>query len=220
MGKCVSDGEMCLSNLSFKLSTNLEGMYSFSWSFRQLGRDTRAFQLLDRVERLAFNALPGTVTADMWQHQYDHMTNALASGPGVLCGGSNGGEATTYGLQPNFPCCTVNLPQGWPKLATSAVLIQGDAEEPRSLFVAHFLPINVSVPAVGSLSIDTEYPFGDTVTLTATNFNPGSSLRIGVRIPYWATTATVSANITTADCVDDAASTIAICIPCLVVLMA
>ena len=88
----------------------VENMYSLSWSFRQLGEPVLA--TLDHVERVAFNALPGTTTADLWQHQYDHQTNALAAGPGVLCGGSNGGYATMYGLQPNFPCCTVNLPQG------------------------------------------------------------------------------------------------------------
>ena len=79
----------------------VETMYSLSWSARQIG-DAPNLALLDRVETLAFNALAGTTTSDMWQHQYDHQTNGVAAAPGVDCGGSNGGMATVFGLQPNF----------------------------------------------------------------------------------------------------------------------
>ena len=121
----------------------VEVMYSLEWSFRQLGAQTPAhLALLDKVERLAFNAFPGTCTADMWQHQYDHQTNAIAAEPGVLCGGSNGGGATIFGLQPNYPCCTVNMPQAWPKLAMAAVL---QAHDESHVLVNHLLPVNVSL---------------------------------------------------------------------------
>ena len=46
----------------------VEGMYSLGWSYRQLGGEA-LLSTLDRVERLAFNALPGTSLADMWGHQ-------------------------------------------------------------------------------------------------------------------------------------------------------
>ena len=45
---------------------------------------------------------------------------------------------------------------------------------------------------VASLVVDTEYPFGDTVTLTLTGAPAGTPLY--VRIPSWATGATVSVN--------------------------
>ncbi len=31
----------------------------------------------DRLEKIAYNALPGTFTADMWQHQYDQQANQV-----------------------------------------------------------------------------------------------------------------------------------------------
>ena len=175
----------------------VEGLYSLEWAFQQVGGD-ELLHTLDRAERLAFNALPGTTTPDMWQHQYDHQINAIDAGPGVYCGGSNGNDATTYGLQPHYPCCTVNLPQGWPKLAASAVLREGT----QGLVIAHLLPLRVAWRGA-QLSIDTEYPFGDVATITlAQSLKPGAdgahersqSVPLAVRVPGWATKATIAIN--------------------------
>jgi len=170
----------------------VEGMYTFDWTYRQLGGER--LSLLDRAERLAFNGLPGTTTADLWQHQYDQQTNALNAAPEVNCGGSNRGSATVYGLQPHYPCCTVNLPQGWPKLAMGAVLLEGGREgsatPPSAFVVAHLLPINVSTPSLGALTIETDYPFGDVAVLTAYPL-VDKPLIVRVRVPGWATGATV-----------------------------
>ena len=170
----------------------VELMYSLEWSFQHVGLPLLG--VLDRVEQLAFNALPGTTTADLWQHQYDHQTNAISAGNGVYCGGSNGPDATVYGLQPHYPCCTVNLPQGWPKLAASAVLRDGAD----GLVIVHLLPLTVRVADLGVVvSIETEYPFGDTATLTVRALNttsgaPPASLRLAVRVPGWADAATIA----------------------------
>ena len=32
---------------------------------------------LDRCERIAYNSLPGTISADMWQHQYLQQANEI-----------------------------------------------------------------------------------------------------------------------------------------------
>ena len=76
--------------------------------------------LADRLERIAFNALPATFSPDMWAHQYDQQANQ------VLCRiaedrvyTTNGPDANIFGLEPNFGCCTANLSQGWPKFAAS-----------------------------------------------------------------------------------------------------
>ena len=41
-------------------------MASYEQSFATLGR----LELMDRVERIGFNALPAALTADMWTHVY------------------------------------------------------------------------------------------------------------------------------------------------------
>ena len=64
------------------------------------------------MEMTAFNALPATISPDMWSHQYDQMTNQ------PQCTrfpnreqpfGTNGPESHLFGLEPNFGCCTAIL---------------------------------------------------------------------------------------------------------------
>ena len=70
----------------------------------------------DRLERVAFNALPATFAPDMWSHQYDQQVNQVQCtiNPDHMWS-TNGPESNIYGLEPNYGCCTANLHQGWPK---------------------------------------------------------------------------------------------------------
>ena len=52
-------------NRGIELCAVVEQMYSLQHMFRTHGDPS----YMDRVERIAFNSLPGTITADMWQHQ-------------------------------------------------------------------------------------------------------------------------------------------------------
>ena len=56
-----------------ELCTVVETMYSLEQSLAILG-DAK---IGDRLERIAFNALPGTFTDDMWAHQYDQEPNQV-----------------------------------------------------------------------------------------------------------------------------------------------
>jgi hypothetical protein len=51
-------------------------MASFEHSFATLGM----LELQDRVERLAFNALPAALTGDMWTHVYVQQANSIYAG--------------------------------------------------------------------------------------------------------------------------------------------
>ncbi len=83
----------------------------------------------DRLESLAFNALPGTLTDDMWAHQYNQEPNqvecSLHHKPWV----SDGPESNLFGLAPNFGCCTANFNQGWPKFANSLWMLSGAQDQ-------------------------------------------------------------------------------------------
>ncbi len=84
------------------------------------------------MRRLAFNALPGTLTDDMWAHQYNQEPNqvecSLHHKPWV----SDGPESNLFGLEPNFGCCTANYHQGWPKFAASLFFLSGETENGRA----------------------------------------------------------------------------------------
>lgn len=69
-------------------------------------------ELLDRCERVAYNALPGTLSEDMWAHQYLQQANGVAAAraePHVWV--TDGAESTVFGVEPNFGCCTANFNQ-------------------------------------------------------------------------------------------------------------
>ena len=72
----------------------------------------------------------------------------------MYCGGSNGPDATIYGLEPPYPCCTVNLPQGWPKLAASSIVRDARGG---GVAILHLLPLSVELRDLNlTLTIETE----------------------------------------------------------------
>ena len=79
----------------------------------------------DRLEKIAYNALPATLSADLWAHQYDQQANQVMCSISNRRWATNGPESNIFGLEPNFGCCTANMHQGWPKLAAQPV--DGDA---------------------------------------------------------------------------------------------
>ena len=144
----------------------------------------------DRLERLAFNALPGTLTDDMWAHQYNQEPNqvecSLHHKPWV----SDGPESNLFGLEPNFGCCTANFHQGWPKFAASLFLLSGDpnSDQNDGLVAAAYAPCEVRANIRGvpvHIVEETDYPFRDTVRFT---INPATPLAfpLTLRVPAWA----------------------------------
>ena len=171
-----------------ELCTVVETMYSLEQSLAILG-DAR---IGDRLERIAFNALPGTFTDDMWAHQYDQEPNQVEVSLHRKPWTTNGPESNLYGLEPNFGCCTANFHQGWPKFAASLWMASHDG----GLAAVAYSPCEVRT-VVGTtpvhLSEVTEYPFRGLVSITV---NPASGLSfpLRLRIPSWAEGAEVRVN--------------------------
>ena len=124
-----------------ELCTVVEYMFSLERALAITGDPA----LGDRLEKLAFNALPGTLTDDMWAHQYNQEPNqvecSLHHKPWI----SDGPESNLFGLEPNFGCCTANFNQGWPKFAASLFLLSGDhdSDERDGLVAAVYAPCEV-----------------------------------------------------------------------------
>lgn len=153
-------GDECLSGLSPIQGTELcavvEQMYSYEHLFARTGEDKWA----QRLEMLAFNALPATNSDDMWTHQYVQMSNQIACEkfPGKSLFRTNGPEAHLFGLEPNFGCCTANFNQGWPKFALSAFMHNENE-------VISVIPVPSQLrTADKSITVTTNYPFENSVT--------------------------------------------------------
>ena len=121
-------GDECLSGVSPIQGTELcavaEQMYSYELLFARTGDKKWA----ERLAVLAFNALPATVSDDMWSHQYVQQSNQIAciKFPGKPVFRTNGPDSHLFGLEPNYGCCTANFGQAWPKFALSLFMHNGN----------------------------------------------------------------------------------------------
>lgn len=171
-----------------ELCTVVEAMFSLETEIAVLGDPAFA----DRLEKLAFNPLPGTFTTDMWGHQYDQQPNQVSVTLSDRDWTTNGSESNLFGLEPNFGCCTANMHQGWPKFAASLWM----ASPNDGLVAVAYSPSEVhttirKVPV--SITEDTEYPFRDQVRFTVNPATP-AAFPIQFHIPAWAAGATLRVN--------------------------
>ncbi|MBQ1981738.1 MAG: glycoside hydrolase family 127 protein, partial [Clostridia bacterium] len=182
-------GDECLSGLSPIQGTELcavaEQMYAYEHLFAYTGDSKWA----ERLELLAFNALPATISDDMWTHQYLQMSNQIACErfPGKPVFRTNGGEAHLFGLEPNYGCCTANFNQAWPKFALSAFMHSGDT-------VLSAIPVPSALKADGlTVSLKTNYPFDNTFAYDAESDKP---VCLKVRVPSFAKNLRVNGQVT------------------------
>jgi len=172
-----------------ELCTVVEYMFSLEVDMAILGDAA----LGDRLEKVAYNALPGTMTADMWAHQYDQQANQVSCTLANRRWSTNGPASNIFGLEPNFGCCTANMHQGWPKLAANLWMAT-----PEGGFAAvAYGPSEVRSTSAGGVAVtiseQTDYPFREDVALSV---NPERPVRFPfmLRIPAWTVQATVSVN--------------------------
>lgn len=147
----------------------------------------------DRLEKDAFNPLPGTMTKDMWAHQYDQQPNQVLVSLSRRDWTSNGPQSNLFGLEPNFGCCTANMHQGWPKFAAN--LWMASAKE--GLAAVSYAPSRVSTKVRDGVTVDivedTDYPFRDSIRLRIDPATP-VTFPLDLRIPAWADGARITVN--------------------------
>jgi len=183
-------GDECLAGKSPLQGTELCSVVEFMYSLETLYSVFGNPAFGDRLERVAFNALPATLAPDVWSHQYDQQVNqAQCTINPDHRWSTNGPESNLFGLEPNFGCCTSNLHQGWPKFAAHLWMQTPDA----GIAVAAYAPSRATFASRGvpvTVALDTDYPFRETLTLTV---SPARAARFPVvlRVPAWAKGATV-----------------------------
>ncbi|KAL1888441.1 hypothetical protein Sste5346_009558 [Sporothrix stenoceras] len=173
-----------------ELCIAVEVMFSYAYLYRFFGVNDYA----DRTERAAFNALPVALAPDWWSRQYLTQTNQpwiqrLSSDPFF----NDNTYSLTYALEPNYPCCTVNHPQGYPKFVTSSYVKDGDDG------IAHILlsPTSLTTTVGGksvSITCNTHYPFSEVLEYTIV---AKTAFSFSVRVPGWVAGA-ATAQVTTA----------------------
>ena len=167
----------------------VETMYSLEHLISLTG-DTA---LADRLERIAFNALPGAFTGDMGAHQYDQQPNQIRADRAPRQWSTNGDDSNVFGFEPWFGCCTANQHQGFPKFAANLWMANAD----EGLAAIAYAPSEVNTFVGDGVRVriteETEYPFRPNINL---RIDPARAIRfpLDLRIPAWAEGAKVSVN--------------------------
>ncbi|NLX69712.1 MAG: hypothetical protein GX024_02240 [Clostridiales bacterium] len=180
----VFTGDECLAGTSPVRGTELCAVVEYMYSLEHLLAITGRSHWGDRLEKIAYNALPATFSPDMWTHQYDQQVNQVeCSRQGNPVFGTNSGESNLFGLEPNYGCCTANLSQAWPKLALSTFMRSADG-----LVAAVYAPSTVNTCINGAqvtVTLKTGYPFRDTLNFFVKVDRP-VEFALDLRIPGWA----------------------------------
>lgn len=180
-------GDECLSGLSPIQGTELCSIVELMYSYELLYAYTGDKKWAEKLEVLAFNALPGTMSDDMWTHQYDQLSNQMACKkfpvPGKVLFRTNGADAHLFGLEPHFGCCTSNFNQGWPKFTLSAFL-----HRENTVLSATFLPTELKTKDF-TVTLNTNYPFENSAVYTVSAQKP---FTLAVRVPSFAKNLTVN----------------------------
>ena len=178
-------GDECLAGKDPAQGTELCAVVEYMYSLEEIIEITGDMKYADRLEKIAYNALPASFSDDMWNHQYDQQINQIeCSVDAKWPWSTNGPDSNIFGLEPNFGCCTANMHQGWPKFARSLWL----QDENENLFAVSYAPCEISKKIRGKkigVVVESEYPFKDRVVIKATN--PESCVfKIFLRLPSWA----------------------------------
>ncbi|MFL5241599.1 MAG: hypothetical protein ACJ8FY_05780 [Gemmataceae bacterium] len=120
----------------------------------------------------------------MCAHQYDQQANQVVckiSDPRVYT--DNGPDANTFGVEPNFGCCTANMHQGWPKFTSHLWMRSPDG----GLAAIAYAPCIINTEIDGKkvqIEVQTDYPFDDAIKVVVST-KEAVKFPLYLRIPGW-----------------------------------
>ena len=181
----IFSGDEHLNGTSPVSGTELCTISEFMFSLEELTRILGDHFFGDKLEQVAYNALPATMTADMWAHQYDQQVNQVLATVAKRNWTNNSDESNIYGLEPHYGCCTANMHQAWPKFVKSLFMATPDG----GLAAVAYAPCQVTTTVADGIPITvtatTDYPFRCDIQFS---FELGSpcAFDLLLRIPDWA----------------------------------
>ena len=152
----------------------------------------------DRLERLAFNALPALFKPDLRAHQYFQTPNQVQCVVGEYEWHTKHDtlDENTFGVGVGFGCCISNLHMGWPQFASGLWKRVADSGGGEGLAAVAYAPCTVEAEIGGQtvrIHEETTYPFSEQVSLTFGMRGP-ARFPLLVRIPGWCAAPEVAVN--------------------------
>lgn len=164
----------------------------YTWNISYLLKATGNVKYADAIERVAFNAAPGSVTNDFKALQYFSGPNQVIAAKGNYIKG--GGNQMRYAPNPGTECCPGNVNRMMPNYAINAWMTDGNGGIAATLYAPSVLTYfagNENKKVVVNES--TNYPFSDTIQFI---FDEADEVTFNfyVRIPNWCSNAKVLVN--------------------------
>jgi len=188
----VFSGDESLAGLNPSQGTETCAVLEYLYSLELLLSAFGDAALGDRLERIAFNALPAPFKSDMWARQYVQQANQVVcklAPDGERIYTNNGPDANLFSLEGHFGCCTANMHQGWPKLVSHLWMMTEDD----GLAAVAYGPCEVHATVAGGHPVkiveETDYPFRGQIRFTVSTSAP-VAFPLRLRIPDWAAGAT------------------------------
>ena len=180
-----------------ELCTAVEMMFSLEKMFEITGNPIHG----DRLERVAYNALPTQCTDDYHRRQYFQQTNQVQCTWGARDFFEDNGSRVVYGLLQGYPCCTCNLHQGWPKFVQHLWLASRDGGIAALAYAPSSVTTKVADGQPVTLRMKTGYPFTEDVAITV-SLDHATTFPLHLRIPGWAEGAKIVVNDNAVDKVE------------------
>ena len=149
---------------------------------------------MDHLERIAFNALPAQTTDDYKSRQYYQQANQVIVSRSVRNFDTvHGNTDLCFGILTGYPCCTVNMHQGWPKFTQTLWQATDDNGLAALVYSASEVTAKVAEGVVVQFFEETNYPFEETIRF---RFKAKEIVifPLHLRIPGWCKRATISIN--------------------------
>lgn len=186
---CINGDEHLAGNnpvQGSELCSVVEYMFSLH-ALMEIFGDT---EFADQMERLAYNALPATITEDFMGHQYLQQANQIIADKRERPWFNNSSDSTVFGLEPNFGCCTANMHQGWPKFVNALWYRDGEDTLVSMVFAPNKLQTEVGGEAL-VISLKTQYPFREQL-MYCVEEAPKQPVSVKIRVPKWCEAPVVS----------------------------
>jgi Beta-L-arabinofuranosidase, GH127 len=172
-----------------ELCTAVEMMYTLEQMICITGNVGYA----DRLERIAFNALPAQIDSNFIGRQYFQQANqVMVTRHNRNFDFNHDGTDVCYGLFTGYTCCTANMHQGWPKFTQNLWYLTPDD----GLAAMVYAPNTVRALVKGKEVViheETNYPFGQTIRFRI-GLSGGFAFPLRLRIPGWCKGAVVNVN--------------------------
>jgi hypothetical protein len=166
----------------------------YTWNISYLLKATGNAAYADKIERVAFNAAPGSVAKDFKALQYFSAPNQV-----IAARNSNirdGGGSMRYAPNPGTECCPGNVNRMMPNFTINSWMTDGKG----GLAAIMYAPSSVTY-TLGenrtevTIDEDTYYPFSDSIFFTF-HLKEKTRFNFYVRIPGWCNDAHVMINET------------------------